>query len=135
MATYMTMTAQDENPKNDWRHQLNPGDIFVQACQDFPDLPCDIYCEVLPSDHQEDQAFMKANPHLRLCRCKSKLCKEGEVGLIDIRNASFELERELYEFCELKGFPNWRSLDNDNDSLSSINDPWAQNDTDENQVN
>lgn len=86
------------------------GDYFVQLVGDKLDIPCDIYGEVIESEYAEDRAMLSQRPELRLCRCYSPLCVEGEIGTIFIATMSVKLSREQFDKAKTAGWPPWGTI-------------------------
>ena len=100
-----TRESFDNLPIKDWQREMKPGDCFVQFVGDKVAIPCDIYGEVVDSEYEEDRALMEANPHLRLCKCYSEMCIEGEYGNIYIATMSVKIRREHFERARTLNWP------------------------------
>ena len=72
-----------------WQYDLKPGDCFVYYHRDIK-----IYGEVIESVYTEDRELMKSRPELKLTRCFSVLCPEGEIGTIYACSVAETITRE-----------------------------------------
>lgn len=95
-------------PAAKWQKDLKPGDCFVQLSALRPNLPCDIYGEVVESEYEEDRRMFRSRPDLRLCKCYSPLCPEGEYGTLAIIDIDGTMPREQFDDIRQKGWPAWQ---------------------------
>jgi hypothetical protein len=102
--------AQHEVPTKPWQDEMAPGDCFVR-CIEFQGHPLDIYGEVIEIQDPEDRALMAKNPHLRMCRCYSVACPEGELGSVWINSMTHPINRELFEEAQRLGWPTFEPVE------------------------
>jgi len=93
-----------EIPTTDWQEEMKEGDCFVRLME-VSGEPFDIYGEVIPIKYEEDRELMRMRPDLRMCRCFSQLCPEGELGTVFIVTMSHKITRELFESAREQGWP------------------------------
>jgi len=89
---------------------MSPGDHFVQLVGDKMNIPCDIYGEVIESEYEEDRLMLATRPELRLCKCYSPLCVEGEYGNIYVATMTKQLTCFQFETARARGWPPWETI-------------------------
>lgn len=92
-------------PVEQWQKDLKPGDCFLRVYYVGEGHPLNIYGEVIDSQYEEDRELMASRPDLRLCRCFSKMCPEGELGSVFICSMTTPLTRAEFDAARLKGWP------------------------------
>lgn len=103
--------ALDSIPVQSWQNAMTYGDCFVQLVGGELDIPCDIYGEIIKSEYEEDIAALAKTPKIRLCKCYSVLCPEGEYGNIHIGTMTLKLSRETFNTAKELGWPAMEAID------------------------
>ncbi|NIT79609.1 MAG: hypothetical protein GWN58_33165 [Anaerolineae bacterium] len=88
-----------------WQKDLKPGDCFLRVYYLGEGHPLNIYGEVIDVEDPEDQALMRSRPDLRMCRCYSQLCPEGELGSVFICAMTAPLTRAEFDAARLGRWP------------------------------
>lgn len=94
-----------EMPVEQWQKDLKPGDCFLRVYNIGEPVPLNIYGEVIDVTDPEDAELMESRPDLRMCKCYSQLCPEGELGTVFIVAMTQPLTREQFEAARLSRWP------------------------------
>jgi hypothetical protein len=94
-----------EMPVEPWQTDLKEGDCFLRVYYIGEGHPLNIYGEVIAVDDPEDRELMASRPDLRMCRCYSQLCPEGELGTVFIVSMTTPLTRAEFDAARLGRWP------------------------------
>lgn len=94
-----------EMPVEQWQKDLKAGDCFLRVYYIGEGHPLNIYGEVIEVTDPEDQELMESRPDLRMCKCYSQLCPEGELGTVFIVSMTEPLTREQFNAARLSRWP------------------------------
>jgi hypothetical protein len=97
--------AAKEMPVEQWQLDLKAGDCYLRVYHIGENETLNIYGEVIDVTDPEDQELMESRPDLRMCKCYSQMCPEGELGTVFICAMTKPLTREEFDTARLQRWP------------------------------